>query len=73
MGMFYISQAQGKIFQYASKRYPLIFRFEAVGKFDTYFRAETLTENIKSNIEKADFAEEIELKGKKYLITLKKI
>ena len=46
---------------------------EALGKFDTYFRAETLTEIIKSNIEKGDFAEEVELKGKKYLITLKKI
>ena len=46
---------------------------EALGKFESYFRAETLTEIIKSNIEKGDFTEEIELKGKKYLITLKKI
>ena len=45
----------------------------ALGKFESYFRAETLTEIIKSNIEKGDFAEEVELKGKKYLITLKKI
>ena len=46
---------------------------EALGKFNSYFCAETLTENIKSNIDDGDFMENIELKGKKYLITLKKI
>ena len=46
---------------------------EALSKFKSYFCSETLTENIKSNIDDGDFMEEIELKGKKYLITLKKI
>ena len=46
---------------------------EALGKFDKYFCAETLTENIKINIDDGDYMEEIELKGKKYLIRLKKI
>ena len=45
---------------------------EALGKFNEYFCAETLTEIIKINIEKGDYMEEIELKGKKYLITLKR-
>ena len=46
---------------------------EALSKFKSYFCLETLTENIKNNINDGDFMEEIELKGKKYLITLKKI
>ena len=46
---------------------------EALGKFNEYFCTETLTENIKISIDDGDYNEEIELKGKKYLITLKKI
>ena len=46
---------------------------EALGKFEKYFCAETLTENIKTKFDDGDYMEEIELKGKKYLIILKKI
>jgi isoleucyl-tRNA synthetase len=45
----------------------------ALGKFDSYFRNETLTSNIIDVIEKCDHSEKVELNGKHYLIALKKI
>jgi len=46
---------------------------DALGKFEDYFRVETLTKNIKDVIEKGDHSEKVELNGKEYSITLKKI
>ena len=46
---------------------------DALGKFEDYFRVETLTNNIKDRIEKGDHTEKVELNGKEYSITLKKI
>jgi len=45
----------------------------AVGKFNTYFRKETLTNNIKERIENADFTGSVEIKEQTYTINLKKI
>jgi hypothetical protein len=45
----------------------------AVGKFDAYFRNETLTNHISENLENADHSESVELKEKTYTIKLKRI
>ena len=45
----------------------------AVGKFDAYFRNETLTNHISENLENADHSGSVELKEKTYTIKLKRI
>jgi len=46
---------------------------EAVGKFDVYFRNETLTNIISEKIENADYSGSVELNEKMFIIDLKKI
>jgi isoleucyl-tRNA synthetase len=46
---------------------------EAVGKFNTYFRNETLTNIISEKIENADYSGAVELNEKMFIINLKKI
>jgi isoleucyl-tRNA synthetase len=46
---------------------------EAVGKFDVYFRNETLTNIISEKIENADYSGSVELNEKMFIINLKKI
>ena len=46
---------------------------EAVGKFSTYFRNETLTNIISEKIENADYSGSVELNEKMFIINLKKI
>ena len=46
---------------------------EALGKFETYFCTETLTNTITDHLEKGDYSEELELNGTVYTVTLKKI
>ena len=45
---------------------------EALGKFEKYFKSETLTNNICRNIIDYDFSEIVEINDKKYRIKLKK-
>jgi isoleucyl-tRNA synthetase len=46
---------------------------DAVGKFSTYFRNETLTNIISEKIENADYSGSVELNEKMFIINLKKI
>ncbi|SVA29696.1 uncharacterized protein METZ01_LOCUS82550, partial [marine metagenome] len=46
---------------------------DAVGKFSTYFRNETLTNNISEKIENADYSGSFEINEKMFIIDLKKI
>ena len=46
---------------------------DAVGKFSTYFRNETLTNIISEKIENADYSGSVELNEKMFIIDLKKI
>ena len=46
---------------------------DAVGKFSTYFRNETLTNNISEKIENADYSGSFEINEKMFTIDLKKI
>ena len=45
---------------------------EALSKFDEYFRAETLTNKIKKNMDSFDFEEVVKIDKKDYKIKLKK-
>jgi isoleucyl-tRNA synthetase len=45
---------------------------EAIRKFDSYFKTETLTNTIIDTLEKPDYSGTIELKNKSYSIHLKK-
>ena len=45
---------------------------KALGKFEDYFMSETLTKNIKNNIENADYSEHLMISDKEYKIILKK-
>ncbi|MEC9049324.1 MAG: isoleucine--tRNA ligase, partial [Candidatus Neomarinimicrobiota bacterium] len=46
---------------------------EAVGKFNTYFQNETLTNNISEKIENADYSGSFEINEKMFIINIKKI
>jgi isoleucyl-tRNA synthetase len=46
---------------------------EAVGKFNTYFQNETLSNIISEKIENADYSGSVELNEKMFIIDLKKI
>ena len=45
---------------------------EALGKFDKYFKSETLTNYIEKNIDDFDYEENVTINKKKYNIKLKK-
>ena len=45
---------------------------EAIGKFEQYFKAETLTNNIMGNIADYDFSDVFEINDKQYKVKLKK-
>ena len=45
---------------------------EALGKFEHYFKAETLTNKIMENIEDCDFSDVVEINDKQYKVELKK-
>ena len=45
---------------------------KALGKFDSYFKLETLTNNIEESIHSFDYKEVVEISGKKYKIKLKR-
>ena len=45
---------------------------EALGKFDNYFKTETLTNKIMKNIEDCDFSNIVEINDKLYKVELKK-
>ena len=45
---------------------------EALGKFDNYFKLETLTNNIEESFDSFDYKEVVEINGKQYKIKLKR-
>jgi isoleucyl-tRNA synthetase len=45
---------------------------QALGKFEDYFKSETLTNNIEKNIHGFDYQEIVEINEKKYKIKLKR-
>ena len=45
---------------------------EALGKFDNYFKLETLTNNIEESFHSFDYEEVVEINGKQYKIKLKR-
>ena len=45
---------------------------EALGKFNNYFKSETLTNGIMEKISDCDYSEIVEINEKKYIIELKK-
>ena len=45
---------------------------QALGKFESYFKSETLTNNIEENMDDFDYEEVVEINEKQYKIKLKK-